>query len=130
MVSWRILNLVSIYQMAALALVSAVAYFASPTHTLAVFIGGAFGTVNFWALRHLVQAGFGRGGQHKMLYIVFLGFKMVTALAVMAGLLIILKLHPLAFATGLSTMFVGLMVAVMHAYLRPLAQQQAAPQPE
>ena len=109
----RLLGLVTLYQLATVLVLSAATFWLWRAGALAVFLGGGFGALNFWGLRLLAERTFD-GGKPKVLYAVLLAFKMVLALAVMAGLLIILKLHPLAFGVGLSALFFGVTFAMAH----------------
>lgn len=116
--SLRALHFVTVYQLAMVAALTLGSLWLWPAAALAVLVGGAFGTLNFWALRLLVQRTL-EGGERKrkVVYAILLGSKLVVALAVMAGLMLVLRIDPLGFALGLSSMFLAVAAAVGHVAL-------------
>lgn len=118
MLTTRVLTLVTLYQLGATLVVGVLTAWLWSAGALAVFVGGAFATVNFWGLRVLVERTLKAAGKHKIVYALMLAFKLALALGVMAGLLIVLRLHPLAFALGLAASSVaGLGLGITHVFV-------------
>ena len=110
----RVLTLVTWYQLAAVAAGSALSLWLWPTHVVGFLLGGAFATLNFWGLRILVERTAAVKGRRKGIYGLLLAFRMVLALALMAVLLLVFRVHPLEFALGLASTFVGVTLAMSH----------------
>lgn len=122
--SLRVLHLVTVYQFATVAAFALGSLWLWPAGALAVSLGGVFGILNFWALRVLVQRTLAGGERkRKVVYAIVLGSKLVVALAVMASVVLVLRVDPLGFALGLSSMFLAIAAAVGHVTLA------RAPQP-
>jgi hypothetical protein len=113
----RVLSLVTHYQLVAVALSVVLALWLWPTGVWGVALGGLFAVANFWGLRTLVGRTFTASTRHKLAYGLLLTVKTMIALAIMAVLLLVVHLHPLAFALGLATMFVGIGLAMTHVLL-------------
>lgn len=118
MFTTRVLTLVTQYQLGATIVAGALTVWLWPAGALAVFVGGAFATLNFWGLRVLVERTLSAAGRHKIVYGLLLAIKLALALGVMAGLLLVLRLHPLAFALGLAASSVaGLGLGIGHVFV-------------
>ncbi len=117
----RALSLVTAYQLACAALAAVLTFWLWRPATVAVLVGGGFGTLNFWGLRLLAERALMGEGKHKLLWGLLLAMKLALALALLAALLVVLRLPPLGFALGLSTMIVGMMLAMAHVIVIPKA---------
>ncbi len=121
MLTPRTLGLVTLYQLACAVLAAVLTFLLWRPGAVGVLLGGGFGTLNFWGLRLLAERALLGEGKHKLLWGLLLAVKLALALALMAALLIVLRVHPLAFALGLSTMIIGMMLALAHVILTPKA---------
>ena len=110
----QVLRLVSRYQLLTVGVGVALALWLLPSQALGFLLGGSFAFVNFWGLRFLVQRTLTVLGRRKILYGILLAFKMVLALGLMTLLLLVFKVHPLAFALGLATFLSGVVLALSH----------------
>jgi hypothetical protein len=113
----HVLSLISRYQALAVGLGSALALLLGPASALGFLVGGVFALANFLALRFLVQRTLVVFGRRKLAYGLLLAFKMALALALMTLLLLVVKVQPLAFALGLTTFLVGVLLALSHIVL-------------
>ncbi len=121
MTTLRALSLVTAYQLACAALAAVLTFWLWRAATVAVLAGGGLGALNFWGLRLLAERALMGRGKHRLLWGLLLAVKLALVLAVVAALVIFLRLPPLGFALGLSTMIVGMMLAMAHVIATPKA---------
>ncbi len=115
--SSRIIRRLFIYQLATVALASLLAFWLWRGSGFGVFIGGLFACGNLLAIKVLVERTLVRVGGHRLLYGIMLALKTAAALAVIAVLLLVAKVPPLAFGLGLVVAFLGLLLALCDAAL-------------
>lgn len=110
----RILHLISRYNFLAVVVATLGAAWLWPSGALGVAVGGIFAGGNFAATCMLARRSFLPEQRRQVVYALGLAVKMVVALAVLAVLVHVLRLHPLAIATGLATLLIGIVLAGVH----------------
>jgi hypothetical protein len=119
----RLLRLANLYQLVAAGILAVVMLAALPAYAIPVAAGGVLMAANFYFLRLLVSRTLQPGGM-RALYAVGLMLKFFAVMGIMAALLLGAKLDPVGFAIGLGSLFLGLMLAMVHQAL--LAKPSAA----
>ncbi len=92
-----------------------------PRVTLGLALGGALATINFWALRRILQ-GILQGGSNPRRQAV-LGLLLTIKLGVLAAVIYLavsyLPVHPIAFLAGVSVVVLAIFIEGFRAALRP-----------
>ncbi len=121
--SMRMMSLATWYQAGAALVAGLVCFWLWPAGAWGVLFVGAFAVSNFWAWQVLVRRSFGEG-KPRPIYLVALGTKMLVTLGILTLIVVVLRPPALAIALGLSTLFVGLALAMAHLSLsRPKAER-------
>lgn len=118
----RILDIAIRYQLAAATAASLLSLVFWHDGALGVLSGGALMAGNFWFLKSLMGQLLVGSTRSRAVYAVMLGLKLAVALAAMAFLVLVVRVHPLGLALGMATMFAGLGLGVAHHMLRPSQQ--------
>ena len=113
MLSARTLTLASKYQIGVVLLATTLAFFFWREAAAGILLGGGLMASNFWAMRYLVFKAIGEG-RPNMLYVGALAFKMLVVLAVIALLLKVFAPSAAGFALGMTSLFVGIGLAMTH----------------
>lgn len=113
MVTLSTLRLALLYQIAVAGVATLLSVVFWSIGTSGLFLGGLVMALNFWALNFLAARVF-QNGQTKGAYVIALAFKMVLAMAVIAGILHFFHPYPVAFALGLGSLFLGIGLALLH----------------
>ena len=111
--SVRLLLRVSIYQIAAVLVMSLASLWLWPNRAIAVLSGGGLMALSFWALRFFA-AGALTQKRAKLAYGIGLAIKLVVVMALVALFILVLKLDVLGFAIGMSSLFFGIGLATLH----------------
>jgi hypothetical protein len=114
----RALELSTRYQIPILLLATVASVGLWPEGAAGVLIGGILMGANFWLIRFLLGKVF-LSEQPKTGYVIMLGGKFVAVMGAIPLLMWAFDLHPLGFALGLMTVFVGIGCAVVHVQLSP-----------
>jgi hypothetical protein len=109
----QVLNRITRYHLVVVAAASALAFWLWPAGGLGLLLGGGFSALNFWSLSTLVQRTL-LVAKNKRLYGLLLALRMIAGLGVIAALVLVLRVHPLAVALGLATTFVSILGAMLH----------------
>ena len=109
----RLLRLANVYQLVSAAVVAGVMALTIRSYAIPVLAGGVLMAANFYSLRMLIMKTLQPGGL-RALYAVGLMIKFFAVMGIMAALLLGLKLDPVGFAIGLSSLLTGLMCAMAH----------------
>jgi hypothetical protein len=120
MISARTLQLASLYQIAVVLSAGLLSILFWDGAASGIFLGGLLMGANFWARRYLASKVF-EPERAKPVYLIALGMKMMVALGLIALLLKIFSPHPVGFAIGMATLFMGIGLAITHQALRPMA---------
>ena len=113
----HMLHLTGRYQLGVLAILVPFALWQAPRFGLGVLLGGLLMALNFLLLRHLAARTFA-GDRRRLLYAVALAVKLVAVMAVMAFVVLVVRVEPAGLATGLATLFLGLGAAMLHRSFR------------
>ena len=113
MSSLRYLTLTTTYQVAAVIFLTGLSTWLWPMRSVAVFAGGALMAANFWALRFLAARAI-LGKAPKLAAGIALVSKFVIVAGLMAFCILVLRLDVLGFAVGMSSLLVGVFLAMVH----------------
>ncbi len=113
MVSPRVLNLASTYQIVASALLFAFCLFLWMPGVWGVVAGSVLTSVNFWAMRYLANRTL-LAENPKLLHALLLAVKFVVVIAVLGTLVLVFDLHPVGLVLGMGTLLLGIFAATAH----------------
>ena len=113
MATLRSLTLITWYQAATVVVMSLASLLVSPGRTVAVLVGGVIMVLNFWALRFFAARAL-LGAKPKLAAAVALVVKLVVVAGLMAVCIVVVKLDVLGFAVGMSSLFAGIFLAMVH----------------
>ena len=119
----RVLYIAGKYQLGAVVALSAASLAWWPQGAVGVLTGGLLMAANFWMLRVLAfrLAQNGPDGK-KIVYGLMLASKMVVVLGIMALLVLVFEIHPVAIAVGMASLFVAICLSAAHMILLPQAE--------
>jgi hypothetical protein len=120
MATLRNLTLTSWYQAATVIFMTLVSLLLSPTRSLAVLTGGTIMVLNFLALRFFAARAL-LGAKPKLAAAMALIAKLFIVAGLMAFCILVMKLDVLGFAVGMSSLFVGVFLAMIHQAFSPAA---------
>jgi hypothetical protein len=90
-----------------------------PAGALGVVAGGLLMGANFWFMRTMMTRAFaGPNNKAKAIYALLLGAKFFFVLAALALLVLVVQVHPIGIAAGMSTLFVGIFGGIAYQTLR------------
>jgi hypothetical protein len=120
MLSERTLTLTQIYQAASSVCVAAVCAWLWPQAFSGICAGAVLMALNFWALRLVGKRLFGpQASPKKATYAVMLLMKQVAALVLMSVVLMVLKPDIAGLAVGMTTVFAGILLSMLHQAVWP-----------
>jgi len=125
MATLRNLTLTSWYQAAAVAVMTLAFLALSPSRALAVLVGGTIMVANFLALRYFAAKAL-LGSKPKLAAGVALVVKLVVVAGLMAFCILVVKLDVLGFAVGMSSLFIGVLLAMVHLAFTPEAPRASS----
>jgi hypothetical protein len=107
------LSRASWYQAASTAVFALLSLWLWPALALAIGVGGALMTANFWAMRVFLARALA-GSNRRLAYGIALSVKFVVVLGLLAVLVLVLQIDPIGIAIGMMSLFVGIGLAVAH----------------
>jgi hypothetical protein len=113
MVSMRVLALTTTYQALACVLLFVLGLVLWGDAAWAILAGGSLMTLNFLALRWLAARALG-GARPRLAYGIVLATKLVLVAALLAILVLVLDMHVLGLALGMSSLPAGIGLATAH----------------
>lgn len=124
----RMLQTASQYQLASVAILALGCAALWPAGALGVLAGGLLMTGNFWFLKTMVQRVFdGPQDKAKAVYALLLAFKFAAVLGALALLILVLEVHPIGIAVGMTSLFFGIGFALVHHNLKPSQKPSQRP---
>ena len=117
MVNAKNLELISRYQLLAVALLGTLCLIFVTEVAWSAILGGALMAANFALLKWLMHRAIS-GQKSAVLFALMLGFKLVAVLAIIGLLMHFSLIHPVGFALGLSTLFIAMVLSAIHTSLQ------------
>ena len=117
MVNAKNLELISRYQLLAVALLGTLCLIFVTEVAWSAILGGALMAANFALLKWLMRRAIS-GQKSAALFALMLGFKLVAVLGVIGLLMPFSLIHPVGFTLGLSTLFIAMVLSAIHTSLQ------------
>ncbi|MBJ81109.1 MAG: hypothetical protein CMH60_07325 [Myxococcales bacterium] len=117
MVNAKNLELISRYQLLAVALLGTLCLIFVTEVAWSAILGGALMAANFALLKWLMRRAIS-GQKSAALFALMLGFKLIAVLGVIGLLMHFSLIHPVGFTLGLSTLFIAMVLSAIHTSLQ------------
>ncbi len=125
----KTLKLASLYQLLLAVMAGGLAQLLWREHASGVFSGALVMAVNFFGLWFVLRGlQYGVGTASKGFYSILLMTKLIAVFAVVAFLVLEVRVSALGLAVGMMTMLIGMGFAVVHTQLRVFGTGEIAPQ--